>query len=92
MTHLEQHHFGQPSRNGYHNKQWAELMKSVGLFPSDTAQPGGKETGQRGGEIEGGKGSRQLARSERGGQCGDVHADTATRGDHSRRGHAAHQF
>jgi SprT-like family len=47
MTHLEQHHFGQPSRNGYHNKQWAELMKRVGLFPSDTAQPGGKETGQR---------------------------------------------
>jgi hypothetical protein len=36
MTHLEQHHFGQPSRNGYHNKQWAELMKRVGLFPSDT--------------------------------------------------------
>ena len=23
---------------------------------------------------------------------GDVHADTATRDDHSRRGHAAHQF
>jgi hypothetical protein len=45
-----------------------------------------------GGEIEGGKGSRQLARSERGGQCGDVHADTATRDDHSRRGHAAQQF
>jgi NAD(P)-dependent dehydrogenase (short-subunit alcohol dehydrogenase family) len=45
-----------------------------------------------GGEIEGGKGIRQLARSKRGGQCGDVHADTATRDDHSRRGHAAQQF
>jgi hypothetical protein len=22
MTHLEQHHFGEPSRSGYHNKQW----------------------------------------------------------------------
>ena len=45
-----------------------------------------------GGEIEGGKGIRQPDRSKRGGQCGDVHADTATRHDHSRRGHAAHQF
>ena len=49
MTHLEQHHFGQPSRNGYHNKQWAGLMKKGQpvIFPSETAQPGGKETGQR---------------------------------------------
>ena len=45
-----------------------------------------------GGEIEGGKGIRQPDRSKRGGQCGDVHADTATRDDHPRRGHAAHQF
>jgi predicted SprT family Zn-dependent metalloprotease len=22
MTHLEQHHFGKPSRGGYHNKAW----------------------------------------------------------------------
>ena len=47
MTHLEQHHFGKPSRSGYHNKQWAGLMRAVGLIPSDTAEPGGKEVGQR---------------------------------------------
>lgn len=47
MTHLEQHHFGKPSRIGYHNKEWAGLMRRVGLIPSDTGQPGGKETGQR---------------------------------------------
>ena len=47
MVHLEQHHFGKPSRSGYHNKEWAELMKKVGLIASDTAAPGGNETGQR---------------------------------------------
>jgi predicted SprT family Zn-dependent metalloprotease len=47
MTHLEQHHEGKPSRSGYHNKQWAGLMHRVGLIPSDTAAPGGKETGQK---------------------------------------------
>jgi predicted SprT family Zn-dependent metalloprotease len=46
MVHLEQHHFGKPSRAGYHNKQWAEMMKAVGLIPSDTGESGGKETGQ----------------------------------------------
>ena len=47
MTHLEQHHFGKPSRAGYHNKQWAGMMKAVGLVPSDTGAPGGKEVGQK---------------------------------------------
>jgi predicted SprT family Zn-dependent metalloprotease len=47
MAHLEQHHFGKPSRSGYHNKQWAGMMHAVGLTPSDTAAPGGKETGQK---------------------------------------------
>jgi predicted SprT family Zn-dependent metalloprotease len=47
MTHLEQHHFGKPSRNGYHNKQWAGMMHAVGLIPSTTGAPGGKETGQK---------------------------------------------
>ncbi|MFZ1427403.1 MAG: SprT-like domain-containing protein [Geminicoccaceae bacterium] len=46
MTHLEQHHFGTPSRSGYHNREWAGLMRAVGLIPSDTGAPGGKETGQ----------------------------------------------
>jgi len=47
MTHLEQHHEGKPSRSGYHNKQWAGLMRRVGLIPSDTGAPGGKDTGQQ---------------------------------------------
>lgn len=47
MCHLEQHHFGEPSRNGYHNKEWGELMDAVGLTPSNTGEPGGKRTGQQ---------------------------------------------
>jgi predicted SprT family Zn-dependent metalloprotease len=47
MKHLEQHHFGKPSRNGYHNREWADLMEQVGLMPSSTGEPGGKRTGQR---------------------------------------------
>jgi predicted SprT family Zn-dependent metalloprotease len=46
MTHLEQHHFGTPTRAGYHNREWAGMMKAVGLIPSDTGEPGGKQTGQ----------------------------------------------
>jgi hypothetical protein len=47
MTHVEQEHFGKPSRNGYHNKEWGTLMLAVGLHPSNTGQPGGKMTGQQ---------------------------------------------
>jgi len=47
MVHLWQHHHGKPSRPGYHNKEWAVMMKAVGLIPSDTGQEGGRETGQR---------------------------------------------
>lgn len=47
MVHLWQHHFGKPSRNGYHNKAWGVKMKSVGLYPSRTGELGGKETGQQ---------------------------------------------
>src|SRR5262249_14968218 len=46
MVHLWQHHFGKPSRRTYHNKEWAAKMKAVGLVPSDSGEPGGKETGQ----------------------------------------------
>ena len=41
MCHLEQEHFGKPSRSGYHNKEWASMMKRVGLQPSTTGQEGG---------------------------------------------------
>lgn len=47
MAHLWQSEFGQPSRNGYHNQEWATKMQRVGLTPTDTGAPGGKMTGQR---------------------------------------------
>ena len=46
MVHLQQSHFGSPSRTGYHNKEWARMMESIGLIPSDTGTPGGNKTGQ----------------------------------------------
>ena len=47
MAHLWQHHQGKPSRTSYHNREWAERMRKLGLMPSDTGEPGGKETGQK---------------------------------------------
>lgn len=47
MVHLRQHHFGKPPKRPTHNKEWAEMMKEVGLHPSDTGEPEGKETGRR---------------------------------------------
>jgi predicted SprT family Zn-dependent metalloprotease len=46
MVHLWQHAHGTPPRKSYHDREWAAKMKEVGLHPSDTGQPGGKETGQ----------------------------------------------
>jgi hypothetical protein len=46
MAHVWQQTFGKPSRRCYHNRQWAAKMKEIGLQPSDTGAPGGKETGQ----------------------------------------------
>lgn len=34
MCHLQQQEQGKPSRNGYHNKQWGDYMRTVGLEPS----------------------------------------------------------
>lgn len=45
MVHLWQQDFGKPSP-GYHNKEWAAKMKTVGLYPSNTGAEGGKETGK----------------------------------------------
>jgi predicted SprT family Zn-dependent metalloprotease len=47
MCHLQQEHFGKPSRKAYHNKEWAGMMDAIGLIPSDTGAPGGKQTGQK---------------------------------------------
>ena len=46
MVHLWQHHFGKPGRGRYHNRQWADQMKAIGLQPTDTGEEGGKETGE----------------------------------------------
>ncbi|KLD35841.1 zinc metalloprotease [Xanthomonas perforans] len=47
MVHAWQAHFGKPSRAGYHNMEWAEMMDRVGLVPSNTGKPGGKRVGQQ---------------------------------------------
>jgi len=47
QCHIWQHTHGMPSRPGYHNKEFAEKMISVGLMPSTTGKPGGKTVGQK---------------------------------------------
>ena len=42
MVHLWQEHFGKPSRSGYHNAQWAAVMRRIGLEP---VSADGKGTG-----------------------------------------------
>lgn len=51
MCHLWQFHFGKTSRAGYHNRQWADKMLEVGLIPSSTGKPGGRQVGQRMGDY-----------------------------------------
>lgn len=46
MCHMWQAYKGKPGRRGYHNKQWAQIMESIGLMPTTTGQPGGKKTGE----------------------------------------------
>ena len=46
MAHVWQQAHGQPPRRSYHDRQWAAKMKEIGLQPSTTGEPGGKETGQ----------------------------------------------
>ena len=45
QVHLWQFYFGKASRGGYHNKQWADKMTSIGLMPSSTGAPGGARVG-----------------------------------------------
>lgn len=47
MVHLWQYHYGNQRKPGYHDKEWAEMMIDVGLMPSTTGAPGGKQTGQK---------------------------------------------
>ena len=47
MTHEWQFKFGKPSRRSYHNRQFANKMKAIGLMPSTTGDPGGATTGEK---------------------------------------------
>ena len=64
MCHLWQAHFGRPSRRGYHNKEWANKMVTIGLIPSHNGLPGGKMTGERMGDYVAGNGRFAQAFSE----------------------------
>jgi predicted SprT family Zn-dependent metalloprotease len=46
MAHLWQQYYGNPSRSRYHNREWANKMMELGLTPTATGEPGGKQTGQ----------------------------------------------
>jgi hypothetical protein len=46
MAHVWQQTHGRPPRKGYHDREWAVKMLEIGLQPSNTGEPGGKETGQ----------------------------------------------
>lgn len=47
MVHVWQQTHGTPPRRSYHDRQWAAKMKEIGLQPTTTGEPGGKEVGQR---------------------------------------------
>ena len=47
MVHLWQAHYGTPGRRRYHNKEWAGMMESIGLMPSDTGEEGGRKVGEK---------------------------------------------
>lgn len=47
QCHLWQCEFGKPSRAGYHNRQWADKMESLGLMPSHNGEENGRRTGQK---------------------------------------------
>jgi hypothetical protein len=64
MCHVWQQEFGSPSRNGYHNAEWATKMCEIGLAPSNTGEPGGKTTGQQMSHyiVEGGRFEKKATR------------------------------
>lgn len=46
MCHQWQTHKGSGGRRGYHNREFADKMKEIGLQTSSTGRPGGKEVGE----------------------------------------------
>lgn len=63
MVHHWQYCYGTPSRKGYHNREWADKMETIGLMPSTTGEPGGGRVGQHVTHyiISGGKFERAAA-------------------------------
>jgi hypothetical protein len=45
LVHLYQYEFSTPPRKGYHDREWADKMESIGLIPSTTSESGGKRVG-----------------------------------------------
>jgi predicted SprT family Zn-dependent metalloprotease len=90
MVHLWHQHFGKPSRTGYHNKEWATKMKMVGLHPSSTGEPGGKETGQKVSHyiVEGGPYDVAFAELEKQG-IGELLGDRWNESDDAKKARAA---
>lgn len=46
MVHVAQLRFGNPGRRGYHNREFANMMKEIGLMTSSTGLPFGDTTGE----------------------------------------------
>lgn len=46
MVHHWQDSLGHPSKSNPHNREWARKMREIGLEPSSTGLPDGKDTGQ----------------------------------------------
>jgi hypothetical protein len=46
MAHIWQQAHGTPPRRSHHDCGWAGKMKEIGLQPSATGEPGGRETSQ----------------------------------------------
>ena len=46
MAHHWQNHVGTASKSSPHNREWAAKMEEIGLMPSHTGLPGGKQTGR----------------------------------------------
>ena len=44
MVHLARFKFGNASRHGYHNKEWAASMEKIGWMPSHTGLPCGEKS------------------------------------------------
>lgn len=47
MAHQWRDRSGEPGRRCYHDRKWADKMIQIGLHPSSTGRPGGKEVGEK---------------------------------------------